>query len=342
MKLVPGTIYFVREIDSKVPGFSDLVKIGLVEGDRSPFERLREHQTGNPRKLLFDESQFVRTDAVAFVESQLHSKFAKQRVSGEWFQFQSEQEIAEAVSAAREFADKAAAVKSLLKRAEELYWQVSVGGALAATEEAVEFGETHVRASQLISLLEAQMTEIKKAMFTVAAEAGQDSIQEFYKVIKYTREPKFSPVLLKDKFGVQMYNEYAFQEPQWAPKFEVLSPLVESTDYLNSVQGVTDLAQRVSVARTERDVYMLNELDLEIRTLLAPRLWQVLFAEAQLKVLCGVSPGIEGVCKWERKESLGNKKLDAGRLFEEKPEVYEACVAPGKVVSSRVRLPFKK
>ncbi len=342
MKLVPGTIYFVRESDSKTSGHSDLVKIGLVEGKRSPFERLREHQTGNPRKLLFDESQFVWTDAVAFVEAQLHSKFAKLRVSGEWFQFQSEKEIEEAVSSAREFAEKAASINPLMVRAEELFWKLSEGEILASTAQSRALGEDCVRADHLGGLLETQMAEVRKAMLSIAEEDGEEAIKEFYRTIEYTKAPAFSATLLKSKFGQEMYDAYVYQEPKWNPKFEVISPLVENDDFNKMLETISSVQAKVSDARSSHDVFGLNELDLEIRTLLAPQEWNQVYAETHLKDLCGASPGIEGVCNWVRQESLGNKQIDKGRLFAEKPDVFEASVAPGAKVTSKIRMPFKK
>ena len=342
MKLVPGTIYFVRESDSKTSGHSDLVKIGLVAGERSPFERLREHQTGNPRKLLFDESQFVWTDAVAFVEAQLHRRYAKQRVSGEWFQFSTEKDIEDAVSAAREFAKKAASINPLMVRAEELFWKLSEGEVLESTAESRALGEDFVRAERLCELLGQQMSEVKKAMLSIAEEQGDEAIQEFYKTIEYTKAPAFSSTLLKSKFGQEMYDSYVYQEPKWNPSFEVISPLVEKDEFNGVLKTILSVAARVSDSRSAHDVFGLNELDLEIRTLLAPQEWNLVYAEAHLKDLCDVSPGIEGVCNWVRQESLGNKQIDKGRLFAEKPDVFEASVAPGAKVKSKIRMPFKK
>jgi hypothetical protein len=342
MKLVSGTIYFVRESDSKTSGHSDLVKIGLVEGERSPFDRLREHQTGNPRKLLFDESQFVRTDAVAFVESQLHNKYAKQRVSGEWFQFESESEIQEAVEAARIFAKQAAEINPLMVRADELYWQISEGHEIESAEESRKLGERYVRAESLSESLENLIAEVRRGMLAAAEEHGDEAIQEFFRFVEYTRAPSFSPTLLKEKYGQEMYDAYAYREPRWAPKFEVISDLVETDEYLAVATAIRTLEASVSKARESHDVFALNELDLEIRTLLAPQSWDLLVSEVRLKNLCGLHPGIMGVCQWVRTETFGNRKIDQGRLFDEKPDVFEASVAPGSKVSMKIRMPFKK
>ena len=79
MDYVSGEIYFVRERTDN--GFSPFVKIGLVHGIRDSLTRLKEHQTGNPRRLFIDEKQVVRTEAVDRVEAQMHKIFSPKRVS---------------------------------------------------------------------------------------------------------------------------------------------------------------------------------------------------------------------------------------------------------------------
>jgi hypothetical protein len=118
--------------------------------------------------------------------------------------------------------------------------------------------------------------------------------------------------------------------------------LVEKDEFNGVLKTILSVAARVSDSRSAHDVFGLNELDLEIRTLLAPQEWNQVYAEAHLKDLCDVSPGIVGVCNWIRQESLGNKQIDKGRLFAEKPDVFEASVAPGAKVKSKIRMPFKK
>lgn len=118
MSLEPGEIYFVRELAGS--GFGPYVKIGLVakSDHRSSFERLKEHQTGNPRALRIDESQIVKTDAVSIVEAQLHKIFAPKRVSGEWFNFPSEQDVFQAISEAQRLSTEIAELVPIFQEVE--------------------------------------------------------------------------------------------------------------------------------------------------------------------------------------------------------------------------------
>jgi hypothetical protein len=51
--------------------------------------------------------------------------------------------------------------------------------------------------------------------------------------------------------------------------------------------------------------------------------WEVDFNIAKIKVACGESPGIEGVCSWIREIRLSNAKFDKGKLAYLEPELYE-------------------
>ena len=132
-----GEIYFIRELDRVTKGYTPFVKIGLVRDadNRDSFNRLVEHQTGNPRQLDLDRSGIIKTDAVDLVEAQLHRFFAPRRVSGEWFEFAAEAEIQEAIKKATSFAKDAEERVPVFQIAEVLKNTPSTKGAKKATEE---------------------------------------------------------------------------------------------------------------------------------------------------------------------------------------------------------------
>lgn len=72
------SVYFITEIP-----YSGCVKIGMTRG---PVEkRMKQLQTGNPRKLCIIAVVYVR-DALA-VEKQLHKKYTTRHNFGEWYNF---------------------------------------------------------------------------------------------------------------------------------------------------------------------------------------------------------------------------------------------------------------
>ena len=82
----PGQIYFLDEIDPRGP-HSNYIKIGKISPNdkgRSSLDRLKEHQTGNPRQL--NERYVLETLAdVSKLESILHNSFSTRRIRDEWF-----------------------------------------------------------------------------------------------------------------------------------------------------------------------------------------------------------------------------------------------------------------
>ena len=60
---------------------------------------------------MFDESQFVNTEAVEYVEPQLHKSFPNKIVSGEWFIFPTEEDAESSVFSGRAFAANVLALK---------------------------------------------------------------------------------------------------------------------------------------------------------------------------------------------------------------------------------------
>ena len=81
-----GQIYFLDEIDPRGPQ-SNYIKIGKISPNdkgRSSLDRLKEHQTGNPRQL--NERYVLETLAdVSKLESILHNSFSTRRIRDEWF-----------------------------------------------------------------------------------------------------------------------------------------------------------------------------------------------------------------------------------------------------------------
>lgn len=75
-----GTVYFVRS------GSSDFVKIGFCKSGGESM-RLMQLQTGNPEKLSIIA---LLQDVPTKMESDLHFKFQRYWVRGEWFRLDGE------------------------------------------------------------------------------------------------------------------------------------------------------------------------------------------------------------------------------------------------------------
>ena len=68
---------------------SPFCKVGLVAKNRTTEQRIKEHQTGNPRKIV--EQAVIKTNAVNSLETYLHDRLSPHRVAGEWFELDEQQ-----------------------------------------------------------------------------------------------------------------------------------------------------------------------------------------------------------------------------------------------------------
>ena len=119
MILTSGEIYFIGEFDLKSGQRTEYVKIGIVrhgaKEERTSEDRLLEHQTGNPRRLEIIHT--VTTDAVEAIETNLHYRFARHRVYGEWMRLDSKL-LEEAKAEAESLRDQLATHVKTFQKAE--------------------------------------------------------------------------------------------------------------------------------------------------------------------------------------------------------------------------------
>jgi hypothetical protein len=342
MRLKPGTIYFVRETDRDTGRYSDLVKIGLVESPRTARERLSEHQTGNPRKLDLD-NQSVDTEAVGYVEAQLHKAFASKRVLGEWFRFQNESEIAEAVAKARELAAIAASRTPVFAKAEELSGFYSEGDLIPSTPEGLRALKDFAEHSKALSEYQALANQIKSVLEATLAEKGAEALEGIYKVIPKYYDPKFSATKFKAAFKnthADLIAKCTVKIPRFSATFEWLLEgiEVELSDYVQA--NIARLAKEIDAAIGKDDFFALNDLLLQIKEEIAPLEWEIAYLEAEVKHTCGTAPGIEGVCTWVREIRETNKFIPA-ILADLDPEMYAKGIDQRKPSETRIFLGYK-
>jgi hypothetical protein len=87
-KLTEGTLYINRDRDFRTGQLGPYVKLGIVRGEREATDRNLEHQTGNPREVITVHELF--SPMVEHLETQLHHRFARFWVHGEWFEMDNE------------------------------------------------------------------------------------------------------------------------------------------------------------------------------------------------------------------------------------------------------------
>ena len=331
MDLGAGELYFVREIDPETKKFTNFVKIGLVhekEG-RGSLDRLSEHQTGNPRVLSLPSGNFFSTPAINRVESMMHKVFAPNRVSGEWFEFESERQVIAAIKKARSLSAEVTAQIPTFAKAAKLAQVQDNGDVVAATPKSQSLLETIAVARAKKKTL-AEITNEVASKFITALEKGLD-VEGAAEEVIVNRKGKFNLERLINE-DPKTYKKYLVKTVAVSGRLTVKKISLELEDLELPFQNlVRHLRSTVRKAKPS-DYRILNEVQLEITNEMAVAEWDEEFALAELKLLCGKNRSIEGVCTWKREE-VEKSKFDEKALRLNNPTKYEQYVEVPKTTS---------
>ena len=104
MKFTAGELYVIGELDLRTNEKTNYYKVGIVreKRERTSAERLKDHQTGNPRELFVYD--FIKCKVVEEVETVFHRLMASKGVRGEWLEL-NHAELAEAIELGAEVAE---------------------------------------------------------------------------------------------------------------------------------------------------------------------------------------------------------------------------------------------
>lgn len=318
IKTTRGEIYFVREMEAG--GFSPFTKVGLIgyDKDRSSSDRLPEHQTGNPRKLII--SHFVVTDCVNAVETYMHRKYAGLRGLGEWFQFD-EVSLADAISFCEQLALRFAAEVAVLELSKSLKDETSDGVVIDPSDEAKQWFRKYVVSSSLIYQCDVLLDKYDESI-REAESTGIDTSRnaDFRK----SERSGFNEKGFKEKYP-ELWNKYAKSIATVSGKF-ISEKFDKSDDAI-----VSDLPDFISLRNRFTQILngavqhsakleLLKGCYLDLLGFSKEAAVEKEIAEAHLKVLCGTSDGIVGICKWKRAEktsmTLDKKLLEANHPSE--------------------------
>ena len=318
MKTTKGEIYFVRELESGA--FSPFTKIGLIsyDKDRSSSDRLPEHQTGNPRKLVI--SHYVATDCVNAVETYMHRKYAKLRGLGEWFRFD-EALLAEAIGFCEQLASRFAGEVAVLELSKTLKDSTSDGIVVEPSDEAKQWFSKYVVSSSLIHECD-NLEAMYEELIQEAELAGEDTSRNATN--RTAERSEFKEKEFKEKYG-ELWTKYAQSVTTISGRFMPEKFDKGDNEMVSVLPDFVSLRDRFSqifngTEQHSSKLELLKNCYLELLGFSKEATVEKEIAEAHLKVLCGTSDGITGICKWKRAEktsfSLDKKSLEANHPSE--------------------------
>ncbi len=321
MDLGAGELYFIREMNPETRKFTRFVKIGLVhekEG-RSSLDRLSEHQTGNPRVLSLPATNYFTSPAINRVEAMMHKVFARNRVSGEWFEFATEKEVVAAIRKGKQLATEVQAQIPTFTKATKLGQSGDNGKTIAATSQAGALAECIAVARAKKKYL-SEISQIIAQKLASAISAGVN-VQGAAELVSVNRRGKFDIETFRVEdpktFKKYLVNSQALKG-SFVPKITKLD--LGSLDETFQTM-VKQLSSKVQKAK-QSDYTVLNEVQLVLTDEIAVADWDEEFAAAELKIACGRNRAIQGVCTWKR-EIIHKTSFDEAAFKQKNPDTYE-------------------
>jgi hypothetical protein len=332
MKFQRGEIYFVREqINGKD---SKNVKIGLVNSPKTSEERLIQHRTGNPNHLYIANK--IVTDAVHYVEKQLHKKYADKRISGEWFDLGNPDFFKKAIEDALSLSGDIAAKMPVITRAQSLDTEFDNLASVGPTDEihdvAAELARSELFESGLKKLKKATMDAFK----STAEEEGTEVLETYFREITVYPKPKFDSTEFSDAEPEETVKKYTTFDEKLISDFSLLAPFKKSIGlgdaFNNQILEFTNSLSEATSASDLVDLYaLLEKVETEQKTLE----WPLTYLEAELKVFCNLSAGIDGIASWKRRVDM-IPRIDEDRLYFDDSSLYNKYVTQADPYTKKI------
>jgi hypothetical protein len=297
--LSAGELYFVREVDPDTKKYTKFVKIGLVnerEG-RGSLNRLSEHQTGNPRTLSLPAGNYFVSPAINRIEAMMHKVFASNRVSGEWFEFETEKQVLAAIKKAKELAAEVVDQIPTFTKAEKLGQSHDNGKVISPTPET----EKILRRIAVARVKKKYLSEISvevAAKLKLALDKGLN-VEGAAKEVRVNRKGKFNLEL----FSIQdpkTYKKYLVTTQSLSARLTLAKVTVNVEDLDEAFQSLVRQLRSTAEKSKKNDFRTLNEVQLQLTNEIATAEWDEEFALAELKLACGKNRSIKDICTWKR------------------------------------------
>jgi hypothetical protein len=336
--LTAGTLYIDRDRDVRTGEWGPYVKIGIVRDGKTPEQRVKELQTGNPRRVHTIKT--YSSPMVESLETRLHHNFATMWVRGEWFEMDENFVNNELDQHIRTYIEEQNQSIEYHRQREELKSTASNETVREPTEVEQELHAKYIEVKVQNDVLKAQSQILKAKLM---AEMGQGGgVNGILKLVKRTTPEKTTP-------AHQKFNRKTFEEKypelyaqlvvvsQSAPKGSLTMknvPALNKQDpELRALEKSSkESCEEMKVANIDNETIepseALKQLHLEHIELLGEIFNTDLEMErikSKLAVALGDGEGISDILVWKR-VSKTQEKLDSKLVLEQHPEEFESCL----------------
>ena len=337
-KFTEGTLYIDRDKDVRNESWGPYVKIGIVRDGKTPEQRVRELQTGNPRKV-HTIKEYNSVPMVESLETRIHHNFADRWVRGEWFEMDDDfveneldREIVSYISEQKEFL-------VFHKKRVELKSLPSNQTIREPTSDELKLHQEYINVKIRNDELKAKSLIVQAQMMVEMGNAG--GINSILKLTKRNTPEKVVPAKItfdKSKFKVEypeLYDELIVVEegtikgnltmkniPTLA-KVDLELKKNEETSKETCKNLKNSLCDNDKVPPSEK----LKKLHLQYISMLGELFntdLQMERIKSQFASSLGEDEGIEDIIQWKR-ASKPLEKFDVKLVETQYPEIYNDC-----------------
>lgn len=327
-----GQLYIIGEHSHRGTP-TELYKIGIVrenEGARSVEERLREHQTGNPRELFV--AHCAPAPLVERLETLLHGQFATRRIGGEWFELP-DRSLDDVISTAALYISDARVLTPVIQQAAELA-TVSSNGAVITPEA------DHLQLHEEILGIRCQLKAADDAMdrlveqLLAAQQAHQPARPWVHVGLKAPRR-----TFATKQFAAahpEIYDRYLVKQEAFTKTFRISSPKGATSDLSDVNPALAETLQLAdSLHATTAEGESIHSTYLKVLEMQALLTWRNEFIEVQLRAACGENEGISDICTWKR-ETVTRARFDTDAFRNDHPDLWESFAPVGEPITAHI------
>ncbi len=339
-----GEIYCIREVDFLTQKQGPYVKLGKTT--RKTAQRLKEHQTGNPRQ---ETAEFVHyTDMMSSLEKFLHYRFAPNCVNSEWFLMDTPTVMSDVAPLIQKLAAEHKKERPTFDEWKKQASTLSNGNTIPANpthnklhSQYLKLWERYKKAEGIfeickldVQLLIGTNNGIKNMVYLVTSEK-----------IPFDKEG-FLASLASDAERNKCYKEEKKVLPK-APKItgELSLSKIDSglNDVLKQMNKTYDSAKPTSanltkpIAPITTVMKTAHQAYLESKRELKEAEWELQKITAELVSHLGENESIDGIITWKREENV-SQKFDREIAKKQFPTQYSKFEGTPETIIHRVNI----
>ena len=342
MVMKEGDIYLIRDRDLRVtpPVQSTYLKIGIAEDTPA---RVKQHQTGNPRKIEVTYQQSV--PGKSQLEKFLHHYFSADRVRGEWFWIDGTREASEVMPVLTAHHSEQIPHQANLVTIDVLKTTYDNGNVRAPSTTEMNISTELQQAEELLKVAKAQH-EIHDRNLRALINTG-NGIEG---VITLNR--KASPdTFAKTAFIASLSPAEFLQCHSSGTEFVSNLTFLHPTRALSTINPALNTARAAARALAPTASLPVSNLGnpavprsssiesehhewLETRRDIAIHKWTIDQKKAQLKALIGDDREITGVLSWVRGDQPFTDKWSLKDAKENLPTQYQSFCTPNSDIAA--------